>query len=738
MSKLSIYANKLKGARPATGLVAAVETISATLDDVKRSGNALAIGRASYAIESIDANTAGLMETASDKLQAAIESISTRLGFELSDAQKSAGVVAGLMVQDPQGFLASPVLRPTAATESMAVIDTVGMSDALMQRGAEAYDEKENRQLAQYTVAYNVQASRQDEFGEAFFPTVTITPDNLGYMVQARLVSVFNDFQRNVSGALDNYNKKNIIRAAIDYRILKNDMTRIRPVYQAASAANFVDTAVIPATAITIEDETVTTAPLAVNKRFSLLGLSQTATLLANGVMDPSDSIDPGIYLDNLYIKFGSDILKFSVRQLPLASFAAAVQGNYREMKLNFSTEALLVNANTAPTIDSAALVTLLPVSTANANLRLRVQVSGSINVETGETTVYAGAVEVASVVDSSGAALDLTAAPWAALVTAAGSASVIGYDLYAFRTNSNRRQRGQLLDVTFYNQLYPVPLRSPITVLRPVNSDGQSDASDLSALITATQLRASNEAVTALLDAAQALGQYVSTPVSAETLGVTPDILGIGRLLVVPAYIQATVDMSKAVASLNSSDRAADISATLVNVIRDMAYRLYRDSGYQPAANALAGGNAAAPTVIVGTDPVLARYLMVEGDLRTLGSELNCKLVSTNDLRMAGRIAVSFGQFDNGSANTPNPLHFGNMAWKPEMTLVLPIARGGQISKELTVSPAFRHIVNLPVMGMLTVTNVPNVVASQVPITFAAGTVPSNGYVVTLGNEIN
>jgi hypothetical protein len=738
MSKLSIYGAKLKGARAASGLSAAVESIEVAIDDIKRGGNTLAIGRASYAVESIDANVAGQMETAAVKLQTAIESMATRLGYELTEAQKSAGVAAGLMVQDPQGFLASPVSTPVAATESMAVIDTIGMSDALTKRGIESYDEKENRQLAQYTVAYNVQASRQDEFGEAFFPTVTITPDNLGYIVQARLVSVFNDFQRNVSGALDNYNKKNIIRAAIDYRILKNDMTRIRPVYQAASAANFVDQAVIPATAITIEDETVTTAPLAVNKRFSLLGLSQTATLLANGVMDPSDSIDPGIYLDNIYVKFGSDILKFSVRQLPLASFAAAVQGNYREMKLNFTSESLLVNTNTAPTVDSSALVTLAPVTTANANLRLRVQVSGSINVETGETTVYAGAVEVASVIDSSGAALDLTAAPWAALVTAAGSASVIGYDLYAFRTNSNRRQRGQLLDVTFYNQLYPVPLRSPITVLRPVNSDGQSDASDLSALITATQIRASNEAVTALLEAAQALGQYVSTPVTAETLGVTPDILGIGRLLVVPAYIQATVDMNKAVASLNSSDRAADIAATLVNVIRDMAYRLYRDSGYQPAANALAGGNAAAPTVIIGTDPVLARYLMVEGDLRTLGSELNCKLVSTNDLRMAGRIAVTFGQFDNGSANTPNPLHFGNMAWKPEMTLVLPIARGGQISKELTVSPSFRHIVNLPVLGLLTVTNVPNVVAAQVPFVTAAQSIPNNGYVVTLGNEIN
>jgi hypothetical protein len=45
---------------------------------------------------------------------------------------------------------------------------------------------------------------------------------------------------------------------------------------------------------------------------------------------------------------------------------------------------------------------------------------------------------------------------------------------------------------------------------------------------------------------------------------------------------------------------------------------------------------------------------------------------------------------------------------------------------------------VNLPVLGLLTVTNVPNVVAAQVPFVTAAQSIPNNGYVVTLGNEIN
>jgi hypothetical protein len=191
-----------------------------------------------------------------------------------------------------------------------------------------------------------------------------------------------------------------------------------------------------------------------------------------------------------------------------------------------------------------------------------------------------------------------------------------------------------------------------------------------------------------------------------------------VGRFLVRPVYVKKTLDMATAINSLTSHERAKDIQAVLVNQIRDMAYNMHRDSNYKAAADAQAGGEAAAPTVIVGTDPVLARYLMVDGDFRTLGNEFNVKIVSTMDARMSGRIAVAFGHFDGTAENAPNALHFGNMAWKPELTLVLPISRGGQTSKELTVQPSFLHTVNCPILGWIEVSGVPDVIASNVPVT--------------------
>jgi hypothetical protein len=276
-----------------------------------------------------------------------------------------------------------------------------------------------------------------------------------------------------------------------------------------------------------------------------------------------------------------------------------------------------------------------------------------------------------------------------------------------------NRRARGQLLDTTYYNQVYAVPLRSPITIPRPLTTGDANDSSDLAALITATHIRTSNAAVAELLKAQDMLAEFVS---SNDGTAMSPEILGVSRYLVKAFYEHEIFDVRLAIDSLKSSDRPKDLQAALVNKLRDMAYRMYRDSGYKAAADAMAGGMSATPTVIIGTDPVLSRYLMEDGDFRTLGGDFNVKVVSTLNNQMTGKIIMSFGVFE-GSDGVPNPMHFGNMAWKPEMTLVLPIHRNGGNSKELTVQPSFLHVVNLPIMAALDVIGVSDVAASKVSV---------------------
>ena len=181
------------------------------------------------------------------------------------------------------------------------------------------------------------------------------------------------------------------------------------------------------------------------------------------------------------------------------------------------------------------------------------------------------------------------------------------------------------------------------------------------------------------------------------------------------PFYEFTDLNVAAKIDSVKSHERAEDIQGVLVNSLRDVIYRAYTNSGYKAAADALSGGTAPAPTVIIATDPVIARYLMVTGDLRLVGSDFNIKVVSTLDTRMTGKMFATFGNFESAQEGVPNPMHFGNMAWKPELTLVLPLHRNGANSKELTVQPSFKHITNLPVLAEWKVSGIPAVAADKV-----------------------
>ena len=707
---------------PATALDHLVGSIKKSLNQAGQGFASKAIAQGAFSMESIDSSLALELDTSVTGLNSALEAIATEHGLKnLSISQREAAAVAGILGGDIAGFLHQPIVRNVAATESMSFVSPQGgdFMDKRMSPALEAYDERENKNAVVYSVAYNMQAARQDEFGEAFFPTVVVTPDQVGFTVSIRLIQVMNEVRRSIAGTLDKFNKRNIIQAVIDPTILRNDQTKIVPVHRTESAAKFVAAALLAPRTVLLEGESIVTSALKIGTDVSLLGISQTDALIESGLADSTDSIDTAVALEALYLKVpgatadDDQVVKFNTLRLPTATFTYAVQGNTRLMNLAFTSDALLVNKNTKDAT-GAVVDKFAPVTAGSYSVRLGVRVSGSVNLELADTNVFASEVTVISVKDEDGIELALGTGTGATIAALFAGATIAGYDLDARRTNLNRRQRGQLLDTTFYNQVYAVPLRSPITVPRPLTTGDANDSSDLAALITATHIRTSNGAVDELLRVQDVLAEFVN---STDGIGDTPEILGVARFLVQPFYEHDTIDMTTAIDSIKSHERAADISAVLVNKLRDMAYRMYRDSGYKAAADALAGGVSQVPTVIIGTDPVLARYLTVVGDLRTLGNDFNVKVVSTLNQRMTGKIVMSFGEFGAGKDGVPNPMHFGNMAWKPELTLVLPLHRNGANSKELTVQPSFLHVTNLPIMAALDVEGIADVVAKKVAV---------------------
>lgn len=676
--------------------------------------------------ESLGDNEVVAFKTAIDNYHATMSRMGPSLGLEeFTPSQIDSGTGAAVMSANINFMRAQRPFVNGQSNASTTFVGLEGLSDGFSERipAFESYDERDNTNVVQNTVAYNMLAGRQNKFGEMFFPTVTCSPDNVGQSVTIHLTQVIDDFKREVTGAVAKYNRKNVIRAMIDATIMKNEGTRAIPVYRAQAAAAFVDQGVIAAAAINLEGESINTGPLAIGAQVDLLGLSQTDTLLAAGAMDVTDSLDPDVRLENIYLSVtigaDTDIIRLPVSVFQHNNFIGIAQDNYRVQKLAFDPTTLVIDKNTKK-LGGGNLVALAGLTTSNLQLQVGVNMSGSVNIETGDLQVFAPAVKLHAVVDTTnGNSLSYATNPAKPIADAflLATTKIIGYDLKAYRTNVNRRQRGQLLTTTQYTQQWAVPLRSPITSLKPVTADSQSDTADLASLVAGTFARTSNEAVSTLLLTLGLLRDFTATYKLLPNHPV-PEILGVARMLIEPTVINEPLDVAAVINSVTSHEKAADIQAVMAQKIRDVVYRLYRDSGFQAVVESQAAGVSGEPTVLIGTDPMTARYLMVDGDNRLAGPDFKFQVQTTPDTRMQGKIVIALG-YPEQATNVLFPLHFGAMLWVPELTAVLPISRNNQISRELTVQPRFRHIVNVPVMGLIEVSGISGVISTKTSIDF-------------------
>lgn len=681
---------------------------------------------AMYSTESLTPNAEAELSTAFSDLAATMESIAENFTVRKADGQelpltaagREAAIVAGMVAADPIKFVKQ---KPTMPSMESAVVVDNGTGDFIerMVPSSEAYDETELRNTTVYSILYNAVHGAQDEFAETFFPTVTVPADQAGYTISMNIIRVAEDRRRQVSGARDDFGFRNVIHAVIDPEILRNDQTLIVPVFSDESKGFFVDETVFPSRVVDLEGESIKTSALAFGKKFSLLGISQTESLLQTGFLDITDAIDSGLTLQNVYLKVGNEVIRINTDGLPYTNFTYATQDNYRTMRLNWDTDTVQLSKATK-LVDGSDSTELAQLYGNDGKLvQLSFSISGSVNTQTGDCSLMASTVSVHRVYDGA-TKLALDSGDGKAIADKIATAELIGYDLHGYRTNTNLRQRGQLLDMTYQTQIYPVKTRAPITIPHPLTDASTNDARDISALITTTGIRTTNAAIDELFRIADLLREHANNEI---VISESPTVLGIAHGPVKAFFEEDVIDVLAEINSVKSHEKAADIQAVLISKLRDVAYRMYRDSGYKAAADALNGGKSNPPTVIIGTDPVIARYLMVNGDLRTLGADFNFKIVTTLNKKVAGRIFMSFTDEERAKAGQPNPLGFGNMAWRPELVMNFPIHYNGANSKQIMVQPSFRHTCNLPVLAVFEVKGLSDTAAMKVTIDTTAVT---------------
>ncbi len=695
--------------------------------------------RAAFAMEGFTAKDESVLNAANlfENVRTHLNSVATSLGLETVDAngQVMAGVNARLdaaaqaavsiggSAENLKAFASRSFGAPTHLAgfkkdtgEITSVVGMEGMSDAFANRiGLENFDDRDNRNAKVTSVAYNLNAAQQNEFGETFFPTVTMSNDQVGIAVSIRLISVIKDFTRNADASLADFRRRNVVRALLDHTILRNDSNLLVPQYRAQTAADF--SADIGSFTTEVEGVLHTTGALKIGRRIgdviSLGYPEQTSHALNQG-----DTLDPAVSMEYLYVTVGDNKLRLSLKGIARNGFIAAPEGDTRLQTLYMEPKTLTIKPETRQFQGAALIDELAPLVTNKWTLQLGVSLSGQVSVSAGTLHVDANEFKVISLKDEDGENVPYTTAgPAKTLVDAIVKEGVVGYSIAARTSNLNRRQRGQIMDTTVYNQVWTVPLRSPITYPRPVNATGETDAADLAVLVSTTHARTSNEAVTTLFEAADAFAEYANT--SATDLdAVPPERFGIARLLVKPTFKKRAVDLTTILSTAKSHEKEKDISAEIVLQIKNVAYEMYRDSGFQAFIESGAAGVTGNPTVLIGTDPYTSRFIQVQGDNRTMGPDFAFKIVTTPDERFQGNIAIAFG-YPGLAQGELNPAHFGNMLWAAETVLVLQMNRNGDAQKETTVQPRFRHIVNVPVLGWIVLTGIPEVIATRVPRAF-------------------
>lgn len=659
--------------------------------------------------------------SAADQIREQFEGVfGAEMGLEsLSDVQLEAATMTALAAGNPIGYARAAMESRAHASDGVGLVayQTGGVGGTLDYRdevaSMEAFDEQQLANMIPYSIAFNAQASRQDEFSETFYKTVVVSPEKGGLDISVDRVTVFNAIRRSVKGKTTDFSQRNLVEAVADASILADESTVVVPFLREDDSNSdvFVDTALVAPTVRVVGGVDVRTAPLKVGQDVDILGLSSHPGLLNAGILDHTDALDSRMNLQKLYVKKGDSVLSFNVSRLPRNGFLKSIEGADREMQLNFVTDALTLNKDTRA-VDGAVPPAIQAIADAEYTVRLSVKVTGDAHVEFGTISIGAMPMKVNGIEDVDGNEVSIASGPGKTIADSLRDMEVIGYDLNASRTNSNRRTRGLLLNNNRETERFAIPLGSPISVPSPIGSN--RDTRDLESLVTAARIRNSNNAVTTLLNYADTLRAFVTN----RRLGHgVPAIEGIARHVVVPFFEESDLYLNQVINSIKSKDRAEDISAVLVNKIRDVVYRMYRDSGIQTALDTSSFGSKK-PTLLVGTDSIIQRHLMVQGDNRTFGIAFeDAKVVTSFDSRVDNKIFLTFTR--EGTEGRPDPLSFGTHAWIPELTSSIMVQRDGATYQEAMVQPRSRHINNLPIMAVINVHGMEDVLTEKASIDF-------------------
>ena len=663
---------------------------------------------------------ASLMSTIDDTLTSIAAPLSAE-GASISSASINAAKKIAMLTMCSAESLKENFANFKSTSEAgVATIGSELFADDVVEAtdlSREAFDGMQTHNALYFSVAYNLLASRQDEFGEAFFPTIVIDPLQSGLVVENTFAVLMNpNITRTARNDKAKYNKVNIVKIMYDNSVLTLDKNKCIPVYK--NDGSLDDLFLKDFKSVNKETgEDIVTAPLKVGEKISMLGISQTESMLAKGEMDNTDALDRSIQLRRVYYTINGkkdgdqdavETFFFDASAFAYNNFVAAPQGHGKDMVLNFSTAALEINADTIKTANGTASEIFEALNQPGIKIKVEVRLSGSANTEYGDVEIYGNTMNIVEVRNATGDILPSDDQIVTNVKKFLAKLEIVGYTLDAYRTNSNLRTMGHLITIDRYKQEYQIKLRSGMNMMAPINNETgrDNDIDYLNTQIQTTQLRTSADAVLTLTRYAEFLRNSISSGVAKDL-----ETSGIGRFSVHPYYKNISLNLSDYVDSLKSVDRLEDIRSAILNKINDEVVQMDINSNYG-AAHRVANNNIpTVKTIIIGTDPRIKHYLAGKEDRIKLSSEVEAIVVSTYNYDIAGKIFVTYGVFNNERNTVVNPLNFGNLVWAPTIATDVIRTVSNSTRRDLMTMPRYSHIVNLPILLEFNVSDIENVI---------------------------
>lgn len=659
-----------------------------------------------------------------------VDEYGTDVGFEdyssaLTKAQKKAGLmVLATQRNQKEAFerslkLETPQAGSVVSQESYRDLDILNLQD--LKVSAEAFDAAKNDNSVYFSMIVNMGIAKQSQFVEAWMPNVMIKPYETGCRAVVKLTSFIQDYVRDRSVdklGSELLGRKSIIKNLFNRDIMTQDRTKVIPVFHNDTKSKLMDEAY--STVTTETGTAIKTAPYLFNTKFDILRLSQTDKSLAQGTMDNTDQLLPHVRIMKVFFEVKTanktNMFKADVSRLAGSTFGFIGQGHFKDLNCQMNDQIIAIRLGETLTAtgaqqdfgtDIAATTTVKDFT-----VQFAFSLSGKINMQTGDTEVFGNSISVKRIFNAAGQEIDLTSGQGQTILAAITGITLVGYELEAYRSNTNIRTLGQAIQFDELTRLYTCPFRSPASVAGPISdyTGEKNDFDEIQNLITIINAASDYNGVQELVNFVADLEARSINPKEDDDFTNS----SINKHLVNFYFNKDTIDLSKAVDSIESHDRMLDIQSTLLNNITQKALDMYIESNYKVAFEAMYGQSGKKATILIGTDPILKYYICYgkEGNVFPLNDELDIMVVSTVNPLMKGQLFMSFSVGSNiGEIDSITPLHPGWRQYSPAITLTIDaMPLNGALSKRAMVIPRYKHHMDLEVMTKIDVINIPDV----------------------------